>query len=166
MLFFGYSIQKFKLSFLAEFGLVHRRVIIYKKVDPDISGNPHDDGHEKHQRGYYRSKGDFKIGIEEKATDDKGGHPESDTHAIAHVHCAEEKRRLNFIFEAAVLAVLVHLEHVGKVIGIRVHIHFLILAFRAGACGNAVEFGSFFHDFGSLCHLDSWTLFLQSPLIY
>ena len=81
---------------------------MHKKVDPDISGKPHDNWHEYNQCAYNGDKRHFQVSLENEIANYKGSNRKGNANSIAHVHGAIEKRRFNAVFGATMRTVFIN----------------------------------------------------------
>jgi len=109
-------------------------VVMNKKIDPDISGHPNDNGHKYDQRAYDGNKGSDKGGANEQIGDQKSGHGKGYSNGIAYIHGPIKKRRFYLVFCATLRTAFAHLKKSPHMVGILILIHALLMTFGTTSC--------------------------------
>ena len=68
-----------------------------ENVNPDVSGQSHNDRHEENQGGNYGNEGSFQAGVQKQTANNKSGNAKRDSDAITHIHSTVKKGRFYFI---------------------------------------------------------------------
>ncbi len=119
------------------------RLILHKNVEPD---NTRKSKYEWRAQDEHPGKNSYHLPharIEKHMGQDECGHPKGHREGIAYIHGAIKEGRFQHKPEPTVAAMLMHLKHFGKVIGVAALKHIALMTARAFEFENTIEFTSF-----------------------